>query len=240
MPIPLEICIDSTFAAQAAKAAFDGGASRIELCSQMNLNGLTPSIPEMKEARESFPKSGLMVMIRPRDGNFVYSMAEQKQIFKSIQDAKDAGADSVVFGILEHGSINLEATREIINLAKSLSLSTTFHRAFDAVKHQETALEQLIDLGVDRVLTSGTAWGSKQGALEGLAVIQSLLEQTRERIEIVVGGSINTKSIQQVLQGLEGYKNFSIHAYSGVQENGFTKSSLVKDFTEAIKQHQSK
>ena len=231
MSISLEVCIDS---AQAAKAAFDGGANRIELCSQMNLDGLTPSIEEITQARKAFPKLGLMVMARPKAGDFIYSLAEQKQIIQNIQEAKHAGADGVVFGILEGHAIHLEATQGIIQLTKSLGLSTTFHRAFDATKNQAEALEQLIELGVNRVLTSGTAWGSKQGALEGLSVIQVLLKQARERIEIVVGGGINIKNIQQIFQELEAYSNFSIHTYSGAQENNLTTVAAVKMLRDLI------
>ena len=126
MPTPLEVCIDSAFASQASKAAYDGGASRIELCSQMNLDGLTPSINEIKEARQSFFKTGLMVMIRPRAGDFSYRLDEVKQMFQSIQEAKNVDADGIVFGILKHESINIEATREIVTLAKSLGLSYNF------------------------------------------------------------------------------------------------------------------
>lgn len=234
MPIPLEVCIDSAFASQAAQAAYDGGASRIELCSQMHLDGLTPSKNEIKEARQSFLKAGLMVMIRPRAGDFTYSLDEVKQMFQDIQEAKNAGADGIVFGTLEHNSINPETTREITAMAKSLGLSTTFHRAFDAVKNQGKALEQLIDLGLDRVLTSGTAWGNKQEALKGLAVIQGLLNQARGRIEIVVGGGVNQTNIREILQGLEGYSNFSIHAYSGVQENSLTTMAATRMLSDLI------
>ncbi len=234
MVIPLEVCIDSAFAAQAAQAAYEGGANRIELCSHMNLDGLTPSIVEIKAARKAFLKPGLMVMIRPRADNFIYNLYELKQMQQQVQDAKDVGADGVVFGILKHSSINLEATREIVTLAKSLGLTTTFHRAFDAVKSREEALEQLIDLGVDKVLTSGTAWNSNQGALAGLSVIQSLLEQARERIEIVIGGGINKANIRAIKQGLRDYSHFSIHVYSGAQENGVTTASFIHTLIEIM------
>ena len=108
-------------------------------------------------------------MIRPRAGDFSYSLGEQKQILQNIQEAKNAGADGIVFGALKDNKIDIELTEKITNLAKSLGLSTTFHRAFDAIENREKALDNLIDLSVDRVLTSGTPWGSKQGAFEGLA-----------------------------------------------------------------------
>jgi copper homeostasis protein len=231
----LEVCIDSAFAAQAAKAAYEGGASRIELCSQMKHDGLTPSLNEIKEARQVFPKPGLMVMIRPRTGNFVYNSSELEQMQQQIQHAKNAGADGIVFGALQEKNLDYSSTRDLTQLAKSLNLSVTFHRAFDAVENRAEALEELIKLGVDHVLTSGTAWGSKQGALEGLPVIQVLLEQADNRIEIIVGGGINISNIKEIIKRLEGYKNFSIHAYSGAQENGATTVQAVKMLRDFIK-----
>jgi copper homeostasis protein len=235
--ILLEVCIDSAFSQGAAQAAFEGGASRIELCSRMNFDGLTPSIQEIQLARAAFGNPGLMIMIRPRTGNFMYTREEQKQIFQDIQIAKHHGADGVVFGALKENRIDIEVTRALTHHAKSLGLSVTFHRAFDAVENCSIALEQLIQLGIDRVLTSGTTWGSKQGALEGLAVIRDLLEQASNRIEIIVGGGINQSNIKTILRGLEPFKNFSIHAYSGVQENGLTTTKAVRELLNLIDEY---
>jgi copper homeostasis protein len=189
--------------------------------------GITPSLNEIKEARRVFPKPGLMVMIRPRGGDFVYTSSELEHIRQQIRHAKNAGADGVVFGTLQEKNLDYSATRDLTQLAKSLSLSVTFHRAFDAVENRAEALENLIELGVEHVLTSGTTWGSKQGTLEGLPVIQALLEQADKRIEIIIGGGINIGNIKEIIKGLEGYKNFSIHAYSGAQENGATTVQAI-------------
>jgi copper homeostasis protein len=234
MPIALEICIDAAFAHQASQAAYEGGASRIELCSQMNLDGLTPSIQEIELARKAFPKPGLMVMIRPRAGDFVYSSSEIKQMLQSIKDSKDAGANGVVLGVLKNHQINTAVTRELVELAQSLELSVTFHRAFDAIKDRPRALEELIDLGVERVLTSGTAWKSKLGVLKGLDIINSLLRQADNQIEIILAGDINAGNISAILQGLEPRYKFSIHAHSGAQEKGTTTVAAVKILSDFI------
>jgi copper homeostasis protein len=140
-----------------------------------------------------------------------------------------------VFGTLQEKNLDYSATRDLTQLAKSLSLSVTFHRAFDAVENRAEALENLIELGVEHVLTSGTTWGSKQGTLEGLPVIQALLEQADKRIEIIIGGGINIGNIKEIIKGLEGYKNFSIHAYSGAQENGATTVQAINILRDLIR-----
>ncbi|MEM7735795.1 MAG: copper homeostasis protein CutC [Deinococcota bacterium] len=227
--IPLEVCIDAATATQAAHAAYNGGAARIELCGQMSFDGLTPSLEAIEQARQAFARPGLMVMIRPRAGNFTYTNHEQQQMLKSITDAHTAGADGVVLGVLQGDVVNVEATQALTQHAKSLGLSVTFHRAFDAVSDRVNALEQLIELGVDRVLSSGTAWGSGEPATEGLSVLQDLLAQAAGRIEVVVGGGIWQGNLEPILTALDGYDNMSIHVYSGVQEDGITCAQLVRN-----------
>jgi copper homeostasis protein len=236
--IPLEVCIDSAFTQQAAKAAFEGGALRIELCSQMNFDGLTPSAEEIKVARATFGNPGLMVMIRPRAGDFTYTREEQKQMFQDIQMAKDHGADGVVLGALKENQIDVALTRALTQYAKSFGLAVTFHRAFDVVENRSEALEILIELGIDRVLTSGTSWKSKQGALEGLPVIKSFLAEANNCIEIIVGGGINQSNIRKIVAELRTFKNFSVHTYSGVQENGITSYKAVRTLLELIKKNE--
>jgi copper homeostasis protein len=233
--IPLEVCIDVAHVTQAARAAYDGGATRIELCSQMSLDGLTPSQEAIQQARQAFAHSGLMVMIRPRAGNFAYTNHEQEQMFTSIKNAHAAGADGVVFGVLQGDAINVEATQALTQHAKSLGLSITFHRAFDAVSNRADALEQLIELGVDRVLSSGTAWGSGEPVTEGLDVLQALLAQAKGQIEIVVGGGIRQGNLEPILIALGCHDKMSFHVYSGVQEDGMTSAHLVDMFSHILR-----
>lgn len=233
MSIPLEICIDAAFATQAAKAAYEGGADRIELCSQMHLDGLTPSLEEIAQARKAFPKPGLMVMIRPKE-SFSYGVQELEHMLQSIEHAKNIGADGVVFGPLNGEQLDLEATRALTQHAQSLELLTTFHRAFDAIQYPEEALETLIELGVNHILTSGTVWGSKQGALDGMKVLQSLLKQAKGRIEIIVGGGVNHRNLPTILQALEPCQHFSIHTFSGAQQQGVTSVYAIRKLKEIL------
>ena len=191
MSIVLEVCIDSV---EAAIAAQQGGAHRVELCANLLEGGTTPSAGTIQLARRSVDID-VNVIIRPRGGDFCYTPVEFEVMKLDIETAKAAGANGVVIGILtEDGSVDRERTRELVELARPLSV--TFHRAFDMTRDPYQALETLIELGVDRVLTTG----QESSVLEGLDVITDLVEKAGERIIIMPGGGITERNFKKIVE----------------------------------------
>ena len=185
-----EICVDSIAGVRAAKAA---GAGRVELCADLLEGGITPSRGMIRQAR-TIAGIGLNVMIRPRGGDFLFDDDEFATMRSDIETAKAEGADGVVIGLLSAtGEIDIARTRELIALARPLSV--TFHRAFDMTPDPFRALGVLIELGVDRVLTSG----QEASVLEGLPLIVELTERAGERIVIMPGGGITGRNIDRIL-----------------------------------------
>lgn len=181
----LEICANSY---QSAKNAKDAGAHRIELCQELSVGGITPSYGLLKQIVANL-KIPAFVLIRPRSGNFVYSDAEFEIMKKDIQLCKDLGSAGIVSGVLNQDkTIDIERMQELVQLSKPLPF--TFHRAFDEVVNPREALEQLIGLGVERVLTSG----QKQTAEKGLELLKALNQISKGRIIILAGGGINTEN----------------------------------------------
>ena len=182
----IEICVDS---ATGAFAAERGGADRVELCDNLLEGGTTPSAGSIKVARRRL-KIGLQVIIRPRGGDFLYSDDELAVMCEDIRMAKDLGADGVVIGCLTaEGDIDRVSTGELIALARPLNV--TFHRAFDMCRDPNEALEQLIELGANRVLTSG----QEASCIEGLELIAALHKQAAGRIIVMPGGGLTTRNI---------------------------------------------
>ncbi len=145
-----EICVDSVAGVRAAKEA---GGQRVELCADLLEGGITPSLGMVRQARK-VPGIDLNVMIRPRGGDFLFNEEELATMRADVETAKAEGANGVVIGLLTAaGEIDVGRTRELVGLARPLSV--TFHRAFDVAAEPFGALETLIELGVDRVLTSG-------------------------------------------------------------------------------------
>jgi copper homeostasis protein len=177
--ILLEICCGSIDdAIQAEK----GGADRVELCSALFLGGLTPSIGTIQEANRRL-KIPVMAMVRPRGGGFCYTEAEMATMERDAEAAIDSGADGVVFGILDSdGKVDEKRTKRMRQLIGKRE--AVFHRAFDVTPDPFEALEQLVDLGITRVLTSG----QKDTVPEGVELIAKLVESARKRIEILPGG----------------------------------------------------
>jgi copper homeostasis protein len=187
----LEISVESVKAAQAAER---GGADRIELCGNLSVGGVTPSAELMHAARKQVGVP-IFMMIRPRPGDFVYSAAEFAAMKAEIDSAKRTGMNGVVLGILDsHQRIDVVRTRELVELA--CPLPTTFHRAFDECGDLLQALEDAIRTGVARILTSGGA----ATALEGSAVIASLVAKAQSRVFILPGAGINASNITQVVE----------------------------------------
>lgn len=203
----IEICVDS---AAGAHAAEHGGADRVELCDNLLEGGTTPSAGTLKVARRGL-KIGLQVIIRPRGGDFLYSASEMEVMREDIHIAKDLGADGVVIGCLTAaGDIDRVSTAELLALARPMNV--TFHRAFDMCRDPLKALEELIALRVDRILTSG----QEATCLEGLELIAALQKQAAGRIIIMPGGGITPRNVKRIVEGT-GVSEVHLSARSSVE-----------------------
>lgn len=188
----VEICVDS---AESALAAERGGANRVELCGNLKEGGTTPSAGCIKATRRHL-KIGLQVIIRPRGGDFLFSESEMETMREDIRMAKELGADGLVIGCLTaDGHIDQPRTSELLDLSRPLNV--TFHRAFDMCRDPRQGLEELIDLGVDRVLTSG----QDESCVEGLDLIAALQKQAADRIIVLPGGGITPQNVRQIVEG---------------------------------------
>jgi copper homeostasis protein len=187
----LEICVESVDHAVAAEL---GGADRVELCSDLTSGGITPSAGLMQTARRHvrFP---IHVLIRPRAGDFCYSDHELEIMRDDILAAKEFGMDGVVLGILhEDTRIDIEHTKALVELAHPLPV--TFHRAFDASGNLETSLEEVIQTGASRILTSG----GEVGAIDGLSTLTRLVQAARGRILLMPCGGIDSGNIVRIVR----------------------------------------
>jgi copper homeostasis protein len=190
-PIILEVCVDSIAGALAAQ---EGGAKRVELCAALFEGGITPSAATIELARRHLAID-LNVMIRPRGGDFLYSDLEYAIMQRDIELAKGMGANGIVIGLLTpDGNVDVPRTQELVELARPMSV--TFHRAFDMVADPSAALDSLIGLGLDRVLTSGL----EPTALEGAETIAELIRQAAGRIIVMPGGGINERNITKIVR----------------------------------------
>jgi len=244
--ILLEICCGSI---DDAIQAEQGGADRVELCSALFLGGLTPSLGTLLEAKQRL-KIPVITMIRPRAGGFCYSEAEFATMEGDAEAAVANDADGIVFGFLQpDGSIDLARTLRLRKLAGSRQ--AVFHRAFDVTPDPLKALDQLIDLNITRVLTSG----QKNSVPEGADLIKRLIDYAKGRIEILPGGGIAAHNLQDVIQRtgaqqihMTAWKtatDTSTHANTAVTFGGalypsedrysVTDSSLVQQISAALR-----
>jgi copper homeostasis protein len=185
----IEVCLDS---ADSAVAAQQGGAQRVELCDNLIEGGTTPSAGMISATRRAID-IGMMVMIRPRGGDFCYGSTELEAMLEDIDVAKARGAEGVVFGCLTpEGEIDVEASGRLLERARPMSV--TFHRAFDMTRDPHAALESLVRLGVDRVLTSG----QEDSVLEGVELIGDLIRRARDRIVVMPGCGITARNIERI------------------------------------------
>lgn len=224
----LEICAYSVTSAVQAERA---GADRIELCAGLLEGGTTPSWGTIATAKRLL-QIPVFPIIRPRGGDFCYDEFEFEVMCQDVAKAKALDADGVVIGILtEEGDIDQERMRILIELAKPMQV--TCHRAFDMVRDPARALEQLIALGVDRVLTSGQA----NTAPEGVDAISRLVAQAAGRISIMPGSGVRPENIAQ-LQTLTGANEFHSSAstlrpsrmrYQNTEVN-MSKESMASEF----------
>lgn len=173
-------------------AAAEAGAERIELCKALECDGLTPDIDTLTAARKIY-NGKINVLIRCRDGNFVYTDGEVEQMCREIASVAAGGADGIVIGALTpEGDIDTSAVRKMMDSAPGLSV--TFHRAFDKCADPFKALEEIIGLGCDRILTSGTA----ATAFEGEGLLRELVERAAGRIKIMAGAGVNSSNAAEI------------------------------------------
>jgi len=188
----LEICCGNY---RSVENAVEAGAERIELCSALSVGGLTPSYGLMKRVRKNFPGLKVHVLIRPREGNFVYNQDETEEMLNDIQIFRHMGADGFVVGALTMlNEIDISTTTRLIQ-ACGPDCSVTFHRAFDRIPHQLYALLTLIRLGCDRILTSG----GESTALEGTEHLKMLTETAQGKIIIMPGAGVNPDNIAKIV-----------------------------------------
>lgn len=186
----LEIAAGSLDSALAAQA---GGADRVELCGNLGEGGTTPSYGTLAVARDRL-RIPLFVLVRPRAGDFLYDGAEREAMLRDIEACVRLGCDGVVTGALDRdGDVDLPACRELVAAAGSLPV--TFHRAFDVARDQAAALEAVIALGCERLLTSG----GQVDALSGVEAIAALVRQAGTRLRIMAGAGVNAGNVRELL-----------------------------------------
>src|SRR4051794_36324101 len=187
----LEICIDGTASAQAAA---EGGADRVELCANLPEGGTTPSAGMIRAVRTLF-KGALMVLIRPRGYDFLYSEEEMRAMAHDIQVARELGADGVVIGCLTPvGRIDFSKCERLLDAAGPLDV--TFHRAFDMSQNLEEALEDVVRLGIKRILTSG----GQADVIAGTETIKELVRLAAGRATIMPGGSVTEENLAALVR----------------------------------------
>ena len=223
--ILFEACVDSL---ESSIAAQEGGADRLELCADLIEGGITPSAGtiDLVCRRINIP---VMVMIRPRGGDFCYSNYEFEEMKRDIELAKQYNISGIVFGILnEDGTIDKERTKELIQLSRPLKI--TFHRAFDITRNPFEALKDLINLDVERVLTSG----QEVSAYKGMKLIEELAMKGKDKIIIIPGGGINENNAAEIVKRSNVKE---IHGSARAKkENGMmaTSAERIRKIKEAI------
>ncbi len=211
----LEICASNI---QSAINAEKAGAHRIELCSELAVGGITPSYGFIKQVLE-LVNIPVFVLIRPRSGNFTYSNDDFEIMKRDIKFCKESGCAGIVSGVLNvDNSIDIERTKELIQLSKPLEF--TFHRAFDWTPNPYDSLKELMELNVDRILTSG----QESSAEKGIFVLQQLKKLTNGRLKILPGGGINHQNVLVFKGG--GFEEVHCSATLGSKMNPTPKVSM--------------
>ena len=184
----IEVCAESyEYALKAEKA----GADRIELCKDLHLDGITPDYESAKKTIDSL-NIPVFILIRPREGDFIYSNEEFELMKQDILKFKEMGCKGIVSGVLnDDKSIDIKRTKELVELSKPLEF--TFHRAFDVVINPLNEIENLIKIGVNRVLTSG----QKEKAMDGLVLLEQLKRISKNRVLIMPGSGISNMNFMK-------------------------------------------
>ena len=228
--VKFEICCGSL---QSALNAQEAGAHRVELCSALGLGGLTPSYGFIELARKRL-KIDVNVLIRPRQGDFLYDSEEIAVMIRDIIACAQMGVNGVVIGALDpFGNVDVDACRAMVAVAKHHGMSVTFHRAIDRACNIMAALEDVISLGADRVLSSG----GKPTSLEGVEALARMNAAAAGRIIIMPGGGVNAGNIGEILKG-SGAEEIHFSGSETIQSEmiyregvSFTPDSLGGDFT---------
>ncbi|WP_291528888.1 copper homeostasis protein CutC [Bacteroides sp. UBA939] len=203
-----EICANSVESCIAAQV---GGANRVELCAGIPEGGTTPSYGDIVIARQLLNKTLLHVIIRPRGGDFFYSPIEQRTMLEDINNARRLGADGVVFGCLNaKGDIDMPVMKRLMEASHGMSV--TFHRAFDVCRNPQEALEQIIESGCNRILTSG----QQPTAVQGIPLLKELQQQAAGRIILLAGCGVNENNIARIA------------ARTGIREYHFSARENIK------------
>ncbi|WP_285056491.1 copper homeostasis protein CutC [Pedobacter ginsengisoli] len=189
--INMEVCANSL---RSALAAQEGGAIRVELCDNLPEGGTTPSHAQIELAKEMLDIK-VYPIIRPRGGDFLYTDLEFELMKKDISVCRSLGCNGIVIGILKaDGTVDMSRCRELIDLAGPMGV--TFHRAFDMSSDLFKALEDIIDLGCERILSSG----GEASALQGAKVLAALVRQAGHRISIMPGAGISAQNISELIR----------------------------------------
>jgi len=220
------------YSVEAALEAAEFGVNRLELCSNFLEGGETPSAGMLKFLKSEIDIP-VFVMIRPRGGDFAYSQKELMVMKRDIELLGELGADGFVFGILDYdGAVNFSSCETLIRTASGKPC--TFHRAFDAASDHFDALEKIIALGFERILTSG----GKNTVTEGIELIMDLIQISKERISIMPGGGTKPEHVPILASG--GYLK-DIHASCKIwkpnQNNFVNRNVSFSDDPEAFKKH---
>ena len=221
----LEVCAGSV---ESVAAARNGGAARVELCSALEIGGITPSVGLMTEARH-IEGIALNVLIRPRGGDFLYNESEVATMEQDIVAARQCGADGVVIGALTaEGDVDVQVCNRLIKAAEGMSI--TFHRAFDMCRNPFLALEDIISLGCHRILTSGQA----ASAYAGITLIKQLVEAAQGRISIMPGCGVNAANATAILNSTGCYETHasartSVESRMQYRHNGVSMGSSDND-----------
>ena len=217
MPTLIEACVDSIDSAIEAEL---GGADRIELCGELLQGGVTPSAGLVGGVCERI-KIPVFALVRPRTGDFLYDDDELDVMLRDIEVIRSLNVEGIVIGALTRdGDVDIGTMYTLIAAAGDMNV--TFHRAFDFVRDQSVALEALIELGVDRVLTSGGA----RTALEGASTLAELVDQGGSDITVLAGGGINASNVADVVR-LSGVKEVHVRAAAAVQSEMTFRPSAI-------------
>jgi len=220
MKYHVEVCIDNLESLHNATA---GGATRIELCSSLALGGLTPSFGFMKKAAQlsSVP---VYAMIRPRQGDFLYDQEDIDAMLLDIEAAAEAELQGIVFGVLSaDGKIDMPLAEQLAQRAKLYGLGMTFHRAIDQSSNWQQAIEEVVSLGCERILTSGLAANVEQGK----EVLQQMVTHADGRVSIMAGAGLTADNVLSIIE------------YTGVREvhlsGKSTRSSYMNHASQEVK-----
>ena len=191
--------------------------SRIELCINKEVGGLTPPAKDIAYAVSK--NTPIHPIVRPRPGNFTYNTKELSKMINSIKYCKDVGCKGVVFGILDNNnSVDYKKCKILVKESKGISL--TFHMAFDLTEDPLDSMEKIIDLGFDRILTRG----QKQNAEDGISLINKLVDKSKKRISIMPGSGVRSSNIDLFLKN-KNIKDFHSSCYIN---NSFSEMELEK------------